>query len=50
MTADRTALGFLGFLFGGVTAVVMLVALAVVIQHVDGKPAFDRAAITVAQQ
>jgi hypothetical protein len=49
MTADRTALEFLGFIFGGVTAVVMLVALAVVVQH-DGKPALDSASVTIAQQ
>ena len=35
--ADRAGLGFLGFIFGGVTAAVMLVAVTVVIGHVDGR-------------
>ncbi len=34
-------LGFLGFIFGGVTAVVMLVAVTVVIGHVDGRLVLD---------
>jgi len=33
--ADRTHLGFLGFIFGGVTAAVMLVAVTVVVAHID---------------
>jgi len=37
MTADRAGLGFLGFIFGGVTAAVMLVACTVVLGHVDGR-------------
>jgi hypothetical protein len=37
MTADRTGLGFLGLIFGGVTAAVMLVACTVVIGHIDGR-------------
>jgi len=37
MTADRTGLGFLGLIFGGVTAAVMLVACTVVLGHVDGR-------------
>ena len=36
MTADRNGLGFLGFIFGGVTAAVMLVAVSVVVSHADG--------------
>ena len=39
--ADRTGLGFLGFIFGGVTAVVILVAVTVVIGHVDGRFVLD---------
>jgi hypothetical protein len=39
--ADRVGLGFLGFIFGGVTAAVMLVAATVVIGHVDGRLALD---------
>jgi hypothetical protein len=34
--ADRAGLGFLGFIFGGITAVVMLVAATVVISHAEG--------------
>jgi hypothetical protein len=34
--ADRRSLGILGFVFGGVTAAVMLVAVMVVKHHVDG--------------
>ena len=41
MTADRRGLGFLGFIFGGVTAAVMLVAATVVLGHVDGSLVFD---------
>jgi hypothetical protein len=39
--ADRAGLGFLGFIFGGVTAAVMLVAVTVVIGHVGGRLAID---------
>jgi hypothetical protein len=35
--ADRAGLGFVGFILGGVTAAVMLVALTIVIGHVDGR-------------
>jgi hypothetical protein len=41
MTADRASLGFLGLLFGGVTAAVMLVACTVVLGHVEGRWALD---------
>ena len=34
--ADRSGLGFLGFIFGGLTAAVMLVAVTVVMAHVEG--------------
>jgi hypothetical protein len=51
MVADRMGLGFLGFIFGGVTAAVMLVALAVVVQHVEGQLVLESpGVITVAQQ
>ncbi|WP_198164774.1 hypothetical protein [Rhodoplanes sp. Z2-YC6860] len=36
MTVDRAGLGFLGLIFGGVTAAVMLVACTVVVGHLDG--------------
>ena len=41
MTADRAGLGFLGFVFGGVTAAVMLVACTVVLGHVEGRWVLD---------
>ena len=51
MAANRKGLGFLGFIFGGVTAAVTLVAVAVVVQHLDGRLALESAAaITVAKQ
>lgn len=34
--ADRRSLGILGFVLGGVTAAVMLIAVMVVKHHVDG--------------
>ena len=37
MAADRAGLGFLGLIFGGVTASVMLVACTVVLGHIDGR-------------
>jgi len=46
--ADRAGLGFLGFIFGGVTAVVMLVAATVVIGHVDGHFVLDTAPTQIA--
>ncbi len=51
MTADRNGLGFLGFIFGGVTACVMLMAFTVVLQHVDGRMVLDSPAkIIIAKQ
>jgi hypothetical protein len=51
MTADRASLGFLGFIFGGVTAAVALMAFTMVVQHVDGRLALDGStAITVTKQ
>ena len=50
MTADRTSLGFLGFIFGGVTAVVMLVAVTVVVGHADGRLVIDPPAQVAANQ
>ena len=40
--ADRRSLGILGFVFGGVTAAVMLIAVMVVKQHVDGRATLDQ--------
>jgi len=39
--ADRRSLGILGFMFCGVTAAVMLIAVMVVKNHVDGRVTFD---------
>ena len=39
--ADRAGLGFLGFIFGGVTAAVMLVAVPMVIGHAEGRFVLD---------
>ena len=51
MIADRTGLGLLGFIFGGVTAAVMLTAFTVVLGHVDGRWALDAPqAVTIAQR
>jgi hypothetical protein len=46
--ADRAALGFLGFILGGVTAAVVLVALTVVVGHVEGRLALDTGPTQVA--
>ena len=48
MTADRTALGVLGFIFGGVTAAVVLVACTMVLGHLDGRWTIDDATTQVA--
>jgi len=48
MTADRTALGFLGFIFGGVTAAVVLVACTMVLGHLDGRWTIDDATTQIA--
>jgi hypothetical protein len=39
--ADRRSLGIVGFVLGGVTAAVMLIAVFVVKQHVDSRAALD---------
>ena len=46
--ADRAGLGVLGFIFGGVTAVVILVAVTMVIGHVDGRFVLDTAPTQIA--
>jgi hypothetical protein len=50
MTVDRAGLGLLGFIFGGVTAAVMLVACTVVLGHIEGRLALDPPAQSVAAQ
>jgi hypothetical protein len=39
--ADRRSLGLLGFLLGGVTAAVMLIAALAVKHHMDGRVTLD---------
>ncbi len=41
--ADRTTLGFMGLIFGGVTAAVIVMAATVVLTHADGRFAADGA-------
>ena len=45
--ADRRSLGIVGFVFGGVTAAVMLIAVIVVKQHMDSRAALDDARFPV---
>ena len=46
--ADRAGLGFVGFILGGVTGAVMLIAATVVIGHADGSLTFDTQPIQIA--
>lgn len=39
--ADRRSLGMLGFVFGGITAAVMLTAVLVTKHHLDGRATLD---------
>jgi hypothetical protein len=39
--ADRRSLEILGFVFGGVTAAVMLIAVMVVKNHIDARLSLD---------
>lgn len=39
--ADRRSLGLVGFMFGGVTIAVMLIAAVVVKNHLDGRLTLD---------
>jgi len=39
--ADCKSLGIIGFVMGGVTALVMLVAATVVVNHLDGRLVID---------
>ena len=45
--ADQRSLGILGFVFGGVTAAVMLIAVMVVKNHVDGRAALESAQLPI---
>lgn len=43
--ADKSSLGFLGFLFGGITFAVTLIAILVVRDHVEGRLHLDEMAM-----
>jgi hypothetical protein len=45
--ADRKSLGMLGFMFCGVTAAVMLIAVLVVKSHINGRLTLDAAQVQV---
>ena len=45
--ADRRGLGIVGFCLGGVTAAVMLIAVMVVRNHVDGRMTMESARMPV---
>ena len=45
--ADSRSLGILGFVFGGVTAAVMLIAVMVVKNHMDGRMTLESAQLPV---
>jgi len=44
--ADKSSLGLLGFLFGGVTFAVTIIAFLVVRDHVEGRLQIDEVAMT----
>jgi len=48
MSVDRAGLGFLGMIFGGLTAAVMLVACTVVLGHLEGRYQLDAPTARVA--
>jgi hypothetical protein len=48
--ADRTSLGILGYIFGGVTVAVMLMAFTVVLGHVEGRLALETPYVAMAAQ
>jgi hypothetical protein len=48
--ADRAGLGILGYIFGGVTAMVVLMACTVVVSHVEGRLVLDQPSTIVAQR
>jgi hypothetical protein len=39
--ADRRSLGFIGWIYGGITALVMVTAMLVVQRHLDGRMMLD---------
>ena len=46
--ADRASLGFVGFVLGSITAAVMLVAVTLVVGHIDGSLAIDASPTQIA--
>jgi hypothetical protein len=50
MTADRKGLGFVGLVFGGITAAVMLMAVTVVVGHIDGTIALEASSLVALKQ
>ncbi|HZP78725.1 MAG TPA: hypothetical protein VFB45_21490 [Pseudolabrys sp.] len=44
--ADRISLGHIGFLFGGVTAAVVFIAIWIVGDHITGRLNFDDSSVT----
>jgi phage-related holin len=47
--ADRRSLTMIGYLYGGITAAVMLIACLVVTDHVSGRLQFDATAYQTQQ-
>ncbi len=43
--ADKNSLGFVGFIFGGITLAVTLIAFIVVQNHIEGRLVLDDAAM-----
>ena len=43
--ADKSSLGFLGFIFGGITFAVTLIAFMVVRDHVEGRLVLEETAM-----
>lgn len=49
MMADRRSLTMIGYVYGGITAAVMLIACMIVTDHVSGRSHFDGAAYQTRQ-
>jgi phage-related holin len=48
--ADRSSLGILGYVFGSITALVMVMAFLVVIGHVEGRMTLEAAPAPIVQR
>lgn len=46
--ADRSGLGVVGYILGGITALVMITAITVVVGHVEGRLAIESTPIALA--